>query len=356
MTSWFRKNAGRLLGIDISNTRVKLVELDRSARGYRLEAFASSALPEGAVVEKNICNVAAVGQAIRALVGQSRSRLKQAAVAVAGPAVITRRLQMPADLDEEEREAQLLFEADQHIAFPLDEVALDFDLLGPVPQAPGQVDVLLAACRQQAVDQCEAALAAGGLTARVVDVEALVLERVYALLAPQLDAVPARVAVVEVGPATTTLSVLEQGRIRYRREQRCAGRQLTQAIQQRYGMTAAEAEQAQYRGGLPDDYHATLLAPLRTELTRDIDRALHFFQATAAAGDIDHLLLAGGGAVLPGLAPAVAERTGVSTRLANPFAAMRLSPNVDAAALTHAAPALLTACGLALRGFDHGHR
>ena len=172
MLGLLKKKANTLLGIDVSSTTVKLLELSRAGGRYKVEAYAVEPLPPGAVVEKNIVELEGVGQALEKVLARSRTSLKQAAVAVAGSAVITKTIEMDAGLDPDEMEEQIKLEADQYIPYPLDEVAIDFEVQGPSPRNPEREEVLLAACRRENVDIREAALALAGLTAKIVEVEA----------------------------------------------------------------------------------------------------------------------------------------------------------------------------------------
>lgn len=214
MLGLIKKKANTLLGIDISSTSVKLLELSRSGGRYKVEAYAVEPLPPNAVVEKNIVELEGVGQALSRVLVKAKTNLKSAVVAVAGSAVITKTIEMEAGLSEDELENQLKIEADQYIPYPLEEVAIDFEVQGLSARNPERVDVLLAACRKENVEVREAALALAGLTAKVVDVEAYALERSYALLSSQLgaDTDQLTVAVVDIGATMTTLSVLHNGR------------------------------------------------------------------------------------------------------------------------------------------------
>ena len=223
MLGLFTKKANTLLGIDISSTSVKLLELSRSGSRYRVESYAVEPLPPNAVVEKNIAELEGVGQALSRLLGKAKTGVKSAAVAVSGSAVITKSIEMEAGLSDEELENQLKIEADQYIPYPLEEVAIDFEVQGPAPRSPGRVEVLLAACRKENVEIREAALALAGLTAKVVDVEAYALERSYGLLAPQLGAGhdELTVALVDIG-ATMTSSAYCTTAVLFIRENNCS--------------------------------------------------------------------------------------------------------------------------------------
>ena len=354
MLGLFGKKANSLLGIDISSTSVKLLELSRSGNRYKVEAYAVEPLPANAVVEKNIAELEGVGQALARVLVKARSSAKTAAVAVAGSAVITKTIEMDAALSEDEMESQLKVEADQYIPYPLEEVAIDFEVQGNSARNPERVDVLLAACRKENVEVREAALALAGLTARVVDVEAYALERAFGLLEPALvdGEGPLTVAVVDIGATMTTLSVLHNGRIIYTREQLFGGRQLTEEIQRRYGLSMEEAGLAKKQGGLPDDYVMEVLQPFKDAVVQQVSRSLQFFFAAGQFNDVDYILLAGGTASISGLDQLIQQRLGTPAMVANPFADMALSSKVNAGALASDAPALMIACGLALRSFD----
>jgi type IV pilus assembly protein PilM len=349
----FNKKANTLLGIDISSTSVKLLELSRQGDRYRVEAYAVEPLPASAVIEKNIAELEGVGQALSRVLIKAKTSLRNVAVAVAGSAVITKTIEMDAGLSDDEMESQLKIEADQYIPYPLDEVAIDFEVQGASARNPERVNVLLAACRKENVEVREAALTLAGLTARVVDVEAYALERSFGLLANQLAASKERlVAVVDIGATMTTLSVLHNGRIIYTREQLFGGRQLTEEIQRRYNLTVEQAGLAKKQGGLPDDYVREVLQPFREALVQQVSRSLQFFFASGQYHSVDQILLAGGTASVSGLDRLIEQQLGTPTLVANPFAEMTLNSKVNAAALTSDAPAMMIACGLALRSFD----
>jgi type IV pilus assembly protein PilM len=350
----FNKKGNTLLGVDISSTSVKLLELSRSGNRYKVEAYAVEPLPSNAVVEKNIIELDGVGQALARVIAKAKVSTKSVAVAVAGSAVITKLIEMDAGLSDDELETQLTLEADQYIPYPLEEVAIDFEVQGPSARNAERVDVLLAACRKENVEVREAALGLAGLTAKVVDVEAYALERTYSLLKAQLgdQADDLTVALVDIGATMTTLSVLHNGRTLYTREQLFGGRQLTEEIQRRYGLSVEEAGLAKRRGGLPEDYSREVLQPFMDAVVQQVSRSLQFFFAAGQYNQVDTIMLAGGTASIPGLDRLVEQKIGTPTLVANPFADMALSSKVNAGALASDAPALMIACGLAMRSFD----
>ena len=342
-----------VLGLDISSTSVKLLELSQSSGQFCVEAYSVASLPPNAVVEKNINDIDGVADAVRQVIHQSKTRQKNVAVAVAGSAVITKMITMDGDLDDDAMEAQIMAEADQYIPYPLDEVAIDFEVQGASDDDPDLVDVLLAACRKENVDLRVDALELAELSPKVVDVEAYDIERAFELIAGGIGCDQGEtVAIVDIGATMTTLSVLTDGRTIYTREQLFGGKQLTEEIQRRYGMTEEEAGLAKKQGGLPDDYEQEVLAPFQDAVLQQVARSLQFFFSSSQFDAVDHIVLAGGVAAMPDLAQVVEEKLGTPTSVANPFAGMTTSSKVDANALANDAPALMIACGLAMRSFD----
>lgn len=350
---FLERKAKPVLGLDISSTSVKVLELSRQGDSYRVESYAVKALPPNAVVEKNINEVELVGETIKAVLRQSRTKLKDVAVAVAGSAVITKLIEMPAGMSDDVLETQISLEADQYIPYPLEEVAIDFEVQGESESSPDQIDVLLAACRRENVDLRVTALEIADLKPKIVDVEAYTMERAFSLVAEQLeDQEEQVVAVLDVGATMTTLSVLVGGKTVYTREQLFGGKQLTEEIQRRYGLSAEEAGLAKKQGGLPDDYASEVLGPFKDAVVQQMTRSLQFFFSSSQYNDVDHILMAGGVAALEGLADLVAEKLGTPVTVANPFSNMSVSSKVNAVALANDAPALMIAAGLALRSFD----
>ncbi|RDZ26994.1 pilus assembly protein PilM [Lysobacter silvisoli] len=347
------KSQPALVGVDISSTAVKLLQLSRAGNRYRVEHYAVEPLPPNAVVEKNIVEVEAVGEAIKRAVARSGTKAKHAAAAVAGSSVITKVIPMPGDLDGEELESQVELEAVNYVPYPIEEVNHDFEVLGPMPNSPEMIQVLLAASRSENVEVRASALEIGGLTPRVMDVEAFAVENAFALIADHLNTPrDGIVALIDSGATMTTLNVLRNGRSLYSREQVFGGKQLTDEVMRRYGLSYEEAGLAKRQGGLPESYSAEVLEPFKEAMVQQVSRLLQFFYAGSEFNRVDQIVLAGGCASIPGIAEMVEEQLGVNTIIANPLAHMTLGPRVQAHALAQDAPALMIACGLALRSFD----
>ena len=349
----FRKKTLPVLGIDVSEAAVKLLELSHRGPNYQVESYAVEQLAPNSVAEKTINDVDAVGDTIARVVEKSGTKTKAAAVCVAGSSVITKVINMPAGLSEDDMESQIQIEAEQHIPFPLDQVAIDFEVQDQSDEeGEGEVSVLLAAARSEIVDNCIAALELGGLNAKIVDIEAFTIENTIEWISQNFppgvstDAI----AVADIGSRSMTLSVLEDLKVVYSRDESFGGHQLTEEIQRRYGMSFEEAAIAKKTGSLPEDYNSEVLEPFKENLISEISRALQFFYSSSQTADIDILVVAGGCASIPNLADLIEPRLEIKTMIANPFSKMNISPKVNKKALANDAPALMIACGLAMRG------
>lgn len=346
-----------MLGLDISSGLVKLLELSQGTQGYKIESYAVEQLPPDVVQENEIKNPEALGAAIEEVVRRSRTTLKQAAVAVSGSAVISKIIQINAGLREKDLSGQVQLEAERYIPFPLQEVSIDFQVLGPSSKNPEMLDILLAASRTEIVDMLVHALGLGGLKAKVVDIEAYAMQRAFSLIMDQLPekGIKKTIAIIDIGSTATTLSVLHDGSMVYTREQTFGGKQLTEEIQRRYGLTAEEANIAKKQGGLPEDYFLEVLEPFKEMVVQQIDRATQLFFSSSQFSEIDHIVLAGGCACITGLIEKVQEKVGIPTLLANPLLNMTVSPSVSMPAIQADAPSLMICCGLAMRSFANAN-
>lgn len=354
LQSFFPSGPGSALGLDISSSSVKLLELRQQGNGYAVESYATELLPVEAVVDKRITDPEKVAAAIRRALERARTSTKGAVVAVAGSSVITKVINMPSAMPEDEMEQQIKLQADQYIPYPEEEVNLDFQILGPTEGTTDMADVLLAACRTDTIEERVAALELAGLKPLIVDIETHALENACSLLAPQMphkgDGQTA--AVVDMGAATTTLHILHDRETVYTREQFFGGRSLIEDLARRYEMTPEETLRAQRQGELPEGYQ-DLQQTFVSDMVQQIDNSLQFFFSSKTEYDtIDQIMLAGGCANIPEIDQTVADRVGIPTMIAQPLAGMRIATKARASLTKNDAPTLLIACGLALRAFD----
>jgi type IV pilus assembly protein PilM len=344
-----------MLGLDIGTTSVKFVEISEAGKGqYRVERYVIEPLPKDAVKEGDIANAEQVAEALQAAWRQMGTRVKNVVMALPASAVITKKILLPASLSGVELENQVETEANQLIPFPLDEVNLDFQVLGPSPGSPNDVEVLLAAARKEKVEDRVALAEAAGLKALVMDVESYATIAAYERIAnlfPEAG-VGQTIAILDIGAHSIHINVLHDNESVYLREHGFGGSQLNYEISRRYGMTTEEAEVAKRKGTLPETYEIEVLRPYSETLAMEIGRALQLFTTSTQYHKVDHVLLAGGGAIIPGIDEVVSARVSIPAIVANPFSNMSVGAKIRSQQLANDAPSLFVACGLAMRRFD----
>jgi type IV pilus assembly protein PilM len=342
-----------LIGLDISPANVKLVELDRDRQGrWMLLRLAGEPLDRGWVTEGQIDQLDEVAGAVRRAVARSGTRCRRVAMALPSSAVITRRIRAPSGLRDDEMLAQVELEMQPHIPFPLEDLSLDFCLLGSAPPRSTEVEVFVAASRRDRVEDRQALAEAAGLVAEVLDIEPYAAGRALARSLTEEAGIGAEalLALVTVGSDTTRLRVLRGEESLYDRDQAVGGAQLTQTIAQGLGIEFSQAERMKVTTDLTGTDLAPYVRPFVDTLAREVARALQYFFTSTPHHEVDLIALAGGGAGLPGLDRRVAALTGFETRVVDPFSGMAIGPAVPRERLAREAPGHLVACGLAMRG------
>ncbi|MDD5176583.1 MAG: pilus assembly protein PilM [Sterolibacterium sp.] len=353
--SIFNPKARPLIGLDICSSSIKMVELsDAGKGGYCIERYVIEPLPRDAVVDGNIANLEQVTDTLGRAWKRLGTSTKYVAMALPTAAVITKKIIVSAGLREQELEIQVESEANQYIPFALEEVNLDFQVIGPAPSGPDEVELLIAASRKEKVEDRVACAEAAGLKPVVMDVEFFAAQAAFDLIEKQLPegGKDRLIALVDIGANVMNVTVLRNDQSIYTREQAFGGSQLTQDIMRTYGMTVEEAEIAKRNNTLPENYEAELLKPFMENLALEVSRALQFFFTSTQFSQVDHVVLMGGCAVIAGMDKVVAERTKVATLVANPFVNMQIASRIRPKHLLADAPSLLVACGLALQRFE----
>ncbi|MBX3662154.1 MAG: pilus assembly protein PilM [Burkholderiales bacterium] len=344
-----------LIGADISSSAVKMVEIADAGKGvFRLERYAIEPLPSESVVEGNINNLDAVIEAVKRCHKRLGSNLKNLALALPNAAVISKKVLVPAGQTEDDLEMDVERAANEYIPFAIEEVNLDYQVLGPAPNSAEDVEVLIAASRKDKIEDRVAVAEGAGLKALVMDVDLFAAQSAFELIEAGMPdrARDLNIAVVDIGASTMNVNVLRNDQSVYMREQPFGGAQLTQEIQNKFGLSAEEAEAAKRAGGLPENYESEVLLPFMDTLGQEVARAIQFFFSSTQFNKVDHIVLSGGCAAIPGMDEAVAKRTQVETSVANPFSGMALSNRIRERNLKQDAPSLMVACGLAMRRFD----
>ncbi|MFV0679042.1 pilus assembly protein PilM [Ottowia sp.] len=343
-----------MMGLDISTSSVKLVELEQDrSNGFVLERCGVEPLERGWISDGNIEKFDEVVDATRRLINRVGTKTKDVAMALPTSVVISKKIILPEGLSERELEVQVESEAHQYIPFSLDEVSLDFCVVGPSPASAGDVEVVIAASRKEKVEDRQGLAEAVGLRPVVMDVESYAARTAASRLMARLPGggSDALVALFEIGGMTSVLQVLQGDELIYERDQVFGGAQLTQMLVRQYGFTAEEAETKKRTGELPDDFGSTVLTPYVESLSQELERALKFFFTSTPHNRVDYIWLAGGTAGLPGLTEAVTQHTSYPCQVVNPFDGMSIGRHVREKKMLREAPSYLTACGLAMRRF-----
>lgn len=354
MLSFLNKQEKGWVGIDIGSSSVKLVALSKRGKNLALDSYSVVPLPVSAVIDSSVQDVEQVSEAIEKAVKLCSSSLKNAVTAVPSSAVISKKIELSSAFTEFELEDQVKLEADRFIPYPLDEVALDFEVMGPVENSSAELnEIMLVACRRDDVEQREDAINGAGLKCEVVDVDRFSIERAYPLVLAEAAAGSELVGLVDIGASTLTLNVFKNGEIVYNREQAFGGNDLSNVIHQQSGMPIAEVEHQLRTGELSEEIQQTLVIPFRSTVSQQVSRALQFFYSSGPHNELSKLYLLGGTATIGGLADQLQAEVGVVTETANPFVSMAVDSKINPSRLERDAPTLVKACGLALRCFDH---
>lgn len=342
-----------IIGLDIGASSIRLLQLSSHGSSYRIDHFAIEPLPQGVIVEKSVQDIEAISDAIKSAIRKSGSNSKYCAVAVSGSAVFTKTISLPSNLAQADIESQVQIEANQYIPYPLDEISLDFEVLGPSARNADMVDILLAASKNENVESRQDALESLGLKAQVVDVESFAIANAFELIRER-DGIRSTEAVglFDIGYDLSTLMVLRNGRVLYTRDHPFGAHQLLEEIMRRYDMSPEQAGFFKRGEAGPEDFEDAVLEPFMLNVVHQISRALQFYSSSSEFSNIRTLYLAGDMAMLKGMTDVVEQELGIKTNIADPVSGLELAPSVAVSALTANAPNLMVSMGLALRGFD----
>lgn len=351
----FANRTRPLIGVDISSSAVKMLELGVSSDGsQRVERYSIARLPREAVTDGSVAKPEAVEKAMRDAWQALDTRTRNIVIALPASAVTAKKLILPQDASEADIETQAFSEAHQIVPFPMDDITLDYQVLGPSLRSPNDNEVLVVITRKDRVEERVAVAEAAGLKTVIMDVDTYATLHSFEQVSFQLpnSGKGQTVAIVDIGHTTTHVNIMHDNQPVYQREHPFGGQILTQEISRRFGLPWEEAEDAKCKGLLPDSFESEVLRPFLDSASQEIARALQLFFASSPQQHVDHILLAGGCSLVPGLDEAVFNKTQTSTIITNPFAKMAVSSFVKPKQLAIDAPSLFVACGLALRRFD----
>ncbi len=343
-----------IIGIDLGSSAVKIMELTQKNNRYCVKNFAVEHLQTGDIVEKNIRNKDAVTKALLKALNKSKITSRLGCISIPSSSSISKIIQLEVGLTEKEIANEISLEADRYIPYELDEVNLDFEVLGPSKIGHNLNDVLLVASKKENINTRINILEDVGIKAKIIDIEPLSIERVFCkLIAKDLpeQGKEKLIALLDLGATSTSLNFFDNLRSVYTKEQAFGGQQLLDEIQKRYGLTLPEAILARKYGDLPEDYQVDVLEPFRTKIAQQITRACQLFLSSSEYKRIDYIVLTGGTSNLVGIDDLVRELLHVKVFVANPFSNVLLEDHIAADVLNEESAGLVNCCGLALRNF-----
>ena len=346
----FKQKSKEVIGIDVGTYSIKLVELAGSHVNPKVVAWGVENLPAGAFAENTIADKDAVASALNGLITKSGVKGDRISVGLSSSHAITKVLSMPKNSNEYELEEQVSIEALHFIPYPIDEVNLDFEVLGPSQDSSDEIDVLLVACRRQVVDDYIDLIESVDLELSYVDIDTYALERVYRAQNTLGSGSDQPVAMFDVGYADSHFVVVDQHRVLYSRHQNFGAQQLVNQIRKEYGVGISEAEEIMKSVKPPSDFLSAVQKPFVEMMRQELERGLQFFYSSSAYSNIDRILLAGGCCALDGVVSDMEKKMQTSVSLINPVANARVMRNK--AGIVGAAPSLSVAYGLSLRGLS----
>jgi type IV pilus assembly protein PilM len=344
----FRSKSQAVIGIDIGTHSVKLVELAGTYSNPRVIAWGVAPVPVGAFSENTISNAELIADTLNGLIVKSGAKGETVAVSVSSSHAITKVLGMPSDISDGEMEEQISIEALHFIPYPIDEVNIDFEVMGPSSVNDQENDVLLVACRRSIVDDYIDLIEDADLDLRYVDIDTYALERVYRSLNSLGANSDQPVALFDIGSSSSHLMVVDDERVLYSRHQNFGASQLVKLIRKEYGVSVDEADEILHSSQPPGDFLTAVQEPFVEMLRQEISRALQFFYSSSSFSNIDSIVLSGASCSLNGLAGDLEVKMRTKVSVLNPIANATVQMNRDA--INSVAPGLSIAFGLSLRG------
>ncbi len=334
------------VGLDIGSGLIKLVVISHGGGGPVLTKVAFTQVVDDAIVEGEVMDPGIVADAIRGLFASSGIKPRHVVTAVGGRDVIIKKISMDRMKESEAREV-IRWEAEQHVPFDMDNVELDFQVLDPTGEGL-QMSVLLVAAKRELVENKLALLADVGIEPSVIDVDAFALHNAFEVNYP--DAMAGVVGLVNVGHEMTNVNILEDGVPILTRDLPLGTRRFREDLMREKGMSANDAD-ALLQGSNGNEALAPFVNDRAEDLAVGIDRAAAFLQtATRSTTGLARLYTSGGGARVPGLNAALADRLRLPVQLANPIERLQVGEGVfDAMDIDEVAPLLMLPVGLGLR-------
>lgn len=342
------------LGVDIGTSAIKIIEISQQGKRIKLDNYgemeAVSLYEEPfRSFEKSTLTVSNsdVVKAISAIIKESRVKTNKAFFSIPDFSTFFTTFRLPA-MTKEELPKAIQYEARQHIPLPLSEVVLDWQIVekGPINNKINDFDILLVAVPNEVISQYQDIAKFSNL--EIVAMEAEVFGLVRALIKPE-DKSP--VILIDIGARSTTISVVDRGAVRISHSFDTAGNDFTNLISRALNLDMREAEEMKKQRGISEApaVRESILPMVDLVLNEARKISQNFYLSDNKK--IQKIILAGGSALLPGLADYFSKAMEISVEIANPFANLYYPPILEDV-LRKMGPSYAVAAGAALRGLE----
>lgn len=354
MKSLFKKKLPPIVGLDIGTRQIKAVLIERTAKGFVLQGYACEPITKRAFAEREIKDFDAISLTLKKIKMALKTKVKTASIAVAGSSVLSKIVHMDPGQSDYELESQIEIEADSLIPYPLEEVYLDFEELGPSKTHPGKNNVLLTAAHRDLVDSRITLVREVPYEPKIVDMEGYALGNALFYFHP-LESEDERVCCINLGASLLQICVWQHGEVIYTKEHAFGMNMLMQDLAAINMMEVDDVEKKVLSGTMQGNWEQETLPMFAANLQQQINRAIQMYVSTLHAERPERIVLSGGGATIPALVDNLKQELGLEIEVFNPFEGMTINPKLDAERLAQIAPQLALAAGLASRSFTEWH-
>lgn len=338
-----------IVGLDIGSSYIKAVQLNETRSGYELALFDFLPISPELIVEGSIIDAIRVTESLRELIRKAKIKAQDAVIAISGhSSVIIKRISLP-EMSEEELAESIKFEAEQYVPFDIEDVNLDFQILGP-KEEPGQMDVILVAVKKEVINDYVSVVKEAGLNTVIVDVDAFALENMYGI---NYEIESGRnIALVNIGASTINMNILKGGVSVFTRDSSVGSNIHTDALQKEFSISYEEAERLK-RGEpvekvRPEDAYS-LIVNASSDIFSEVARSVDYFRSSTLQTEVKEMILSGGCALIRNFPDELSEKIGIPVRVAEPFRNITIPKKFDTAYIDEVAPIAGIAVGLATR-------
>jgi len=335
-----------LLGLDIGTQTIKAVQIAKDNRSRSLLAAGYVATPYRELTSNSTRDEQVVAESINKLVHDMKVTTAEVSASLPSYKVVTRVIEVP-QMSDSEMESSIQWEAEQYIALPLSKVKLDYCVISQ-NNAIKRMKVLLVAAPISMVEKYIRIIKLAGLNPVSLETEIIAAVRSITESVPTLP----NLLVFTIGATTSEIAIIRDYALIYAKSYPIGGSTLTRAIAEELGFELSQAEEYKKTYGLEEDKLegkiVKILTPFFTNLFKEIEKTIVYYKEQYPKEEVGNIVVAGGGAKLPGLVSFITQYLNLNSQVCNPFVNLSVNPTVIPV-LTPDAPIYATSVGLALK-------